>query len=164
MGALLPFVSKQHFSHVRLFLILNGNVLKHRLWFIHQKLIANWSHSRWYYGFLHLKCSDVMCSFETTSGCFFVLFTIILCLLGSLHQIHFFHYCWKLFCSWNLPLANFTFSCDVWEQETWLANKLSKNKEFLQQESFQGYYSLWIVFLRFQKQHWTHLFILSISL
>ena len=83
--------------------------------------------------------AHVMCSFKTTSGCFFVLFTIILRLLVSLHQIHFFHYCWKLFCSWNCPLVNFTFSCDLWEQETWLANKLSKNKEFLQQESLQVY-------------------------
>ena len=80
-----------------------------------------------------------MCSFETTSGCFFVLFTIILCLLVSLHQIHFFHCCWKLFCSRNFPLVNFTFSCDLSKQETWLASKLCRIKEFLQQESFQVY-------------------------
>ena len=139
MCGLLLFVSKQHFSPVRLFLILNGNVLIPQLWFIQQKVMASRSHSRGYYEFLHLECSDVMCSFETTSGCFFVLFTIILWLLLSLHQIHFFHYCWKVFCSWNFPLANFTFGCDVWEQETWLANKLCRIKEFLQQESFQGY-------------------------
>ena len=35
MNGLLPFVSRQHFSSVRLFLILNGNVLVPRLWFIH---------------------------------------------------------------------------------------------------------------------------------
>ena len=137
MCGLLPFVSKQHFSPVRLFLILNENVLTPRPWFIHQKLIASRSHSRGYYGFLLLKCSGAMYSFETASGCFFVLFTIILCLLVSFHQMHYSHCCWKLFCSWNFPLANFTFGCDVWEQETWLANNLCKIKKFLQQESFQ---------------------------
>ena len=45
----------------------------------------------------------------------------------------------KVVCSWNFPLANFTFSCDLWEQETWLANKISKIKGFLQQRSFQVY-------------------------
>ena len=155
MCALLPFFSKQHFFPVRLFLILNGNVLIPRLWFIHQKLTANRSHSHRYYGFLHLECSDVRCSFETTSGCFFVLFTIILCLLVSIRQIHFFHYCWKLFCSWNFPLANFTFSCDLWEQETWLSNNLCKIKEFLQQESFQVYVLFMNCLSSFFKKNYT---------
>ena len=153
MCALLPFFSKQHFFPVRLFLILNGNVLIPRLWFIQQKVMASRSHSRGYYGCLHLECSGVMCSFETTSGCFFVLFTIILCLLVSIRQIHFFHYCWKLFCLgiflWQISHSVVIFENKKLDYPTIYA----KSKNFSSKNLFKFMYCSWIVFLRFQKLH-----------